>query len=251
MFRSLLAIALLVVPVAGSEVFRSPSVAEAIWNEVAPFLMPADHPAKTALDKIFSDPHVICDRNAMQKAGFKISKPRKWDNIFIATHKKLKGYVIKLYLDEQGALPDWYNWVKRARGASVIRQAIKKNGFESMFSVPQKWIYPLPRVAEKPEQKSFILIVEDMDILSDSENKKAWKNSKKISKKKLEALFILLKQEKLIDSVYIDNIPFSRNGKIAFIDTEHYQSNEKGVRFDRLTSRLPSKLRAYWIQLIQ
>lgn len=70
-----------------------------------------------------------------------------------------------------------------------------------------------------------------MGLLSDSKNEEAWESTKKIRKSKLEALFHLLKEEKLIDSVYIDNIPFSRNGKITFIGTEHYHSDEKTARY--------------------
>ncbi len=235
--------------VVSSEIFHSSSVSQEVWDKVTPYLMKSDHPAKPILDTLFSKPNVIQNRETLIASGFSVSKPRKFDNIFIAKHKKLKGYILKLYTDEQGNLPDWFNWVKRAKGALVIRNAIARHGYQNMFSVPKKWIYPLPRIAQKPEDKSFILVVEDMDLEKSSANKAKWQSTHSINRAKLQALYVLLKEEGLIDSVYIDNIPFSKTEHIAFIDTEHFHVYDKGLRYDKLTSHLPEKYQSYWIEL--
>lgn len=233
------------------EVFHSAAVPQVVWDRVTPFLMPADHPAKDVLDTLFAKPDVLLSRATMQKAGFKVSKPRKRDNIFFATHKKLKGYFLKFYTDDQGALPDWYNWVQRAQGAVAIRQAIERHGYQKIFSVPRKWIYPIPRTALKPEQKSFILVAEDMHLVGSATNAARWKSRGWITEDKLRALYKLLREERLIDSVYVDNIPFAKDGRIAFIDTEHFHNCERRVPYERLTPRLPANLQSFWTEMIQ
>ena len=62
-------------------------------------------------------------------------------------------------------------------------------------------------------------MVEDVQILSSEENSFYWK-SKLVTKDLLEAVVHVVTDTGLVDSVKIDNIPFTKEGKIAFIDTE-------------------------------
>src|SRR5205085_2684107 len=75
------------------------------------------------------------------------------------------------------------------------------------------------------ECKRYILVVEDMHLLSSSENADAYVLD--MNKAKLNALYIMLTENLLIDSIFIDNIPFCKDGKIAFIDTEHFNNRTK------------------------
>lgn len=218
-----------------------------LWNFLEPYFLPSDHPMKVKLDDIFKK-RVTLSKETFEKAGFKLINQRPRTNVIVARHPAFKGYILKLLLDEHPNLGEWQNWVNRIEGSQVIREAIKTNKFEH-FNVPKKWIYPLPKTslsANNLNPKHFILIADDMNLLSFSDTKKAYKE--KITPEILNELFHLLSSCGLLDSVYIDNIPFDKSGKVCFIDTEHYQ--KWPVRYDKLLKAFSPKMQLYWKKLI-
>lgn len=225
-----------------------PYVSDDVWNQVQGYLLPENHPIKPALDQIFTKYRAVESPKAMKKAGFKNSKPGKSD-VVVSKHSKLKGYLIKTFLDSKD-VPEWILWKQRIDGAKTIKKSIIEHNYQKFFKVPQKWIYPLPAKPDTsgPFRKDFILVVEDMNLVNSSANASYFKE--KITPKILDALYVLLTENKLIDSIYIDNIPFSKDGKISFVDTEHVNVDNHPLKLHRLTGRLSSEMQAYWNKLI-
>lgn len=234
--------------VSAKEFYTRPhEIDEDTWNSLTIYFLPFDHPAKEPLDKIFGASRAIANVKALKKAGFTLSKPKKWNNIWVGSHYDLKGYLIKTYTDEQN-LCDFCQWMHRIEGSNAIRCAIEHLGYQEFFKVPKKWIYPIPiHPSEKSTKKHFLMVVEDMCLESSAQNKRCWKNPQKMSKAKLFALYTLLRAEGLNDCVYVDNIPFSEDGKIAFVDTEHF--HHWPVKYDRLTPFIPLPFQGYWRSL--
>lgn len=228
---------------------KSSFIDEAAWQQISPYLLPADHPIKNQLDAIFTHVRATTSVKTFQKAGFECIALRKWDNVVVAWHRKLKGYLVKAYMDSQIGIDDQIALMKRIEGAEAIRTAIQVLGYESYFKVPKKWLYLLPDfppAQAELQRKKFILVEEDMNLVSASKNAKLWK--KEVSRGLLKALYVLLQNLGLKDSVYITNIPFSRDGKIAFVDTEHH--HQWPIKFTRLTHCLNPEMQTYWLNLI-
>lgn len=220
------------------------------WDLCEPYFMPKNHSIKPELDKLFSR-RITSDLKTLKKAGFKCKKLRHWNNAVVAKHSKFKGYIFKIYLDDQPGVWEAGNWIGRIQGAAAIREVLRKHKYQKKFKVPHKWIYPLPEddvVVTNGTKKFFILVAEDMEILDDLYNENFW-NHPMLSFSLLEALFTILDEAGLYDSVYIDNIPICRDGKIAFIDTEHY--HKWPVPFHKLSHFLSSEQREYWETLVQ
>lgn len=227
---------------------RPETVGEAQWDYTAPYFLPEDHPAKGALDQLFST-RVIASPGSLRDAGFKTVAFNMKTGVHVLRHKKLKGYVIKLYTDDWGGVCDWCMWVKRAKGANYIREAIDRHGFTS-FTVPKKWVYPLPHETypnNAVQAKDFIMLVEDLEPVDEMHNKILWKSSL-VTHARLNEFYILLNEVGLLDSVYSDNVPFVTGGKIGFIDTEHF--HEWPVPMPKITLFLNKKMGAYWMQLV-
>lgn len=218
------------------------------YNELLPYLMPSDHPAKKTLDRLFSSPDVLISDQALKKAGFKQIGARGYSKAKILKHKKLKKYIIKAFTDDQEAVVDFAICKRRIDGSHVIRAVIDRHQLHHLFKVPQKWIYQVPRKQESLQEKNFILIAEDMEIFDSRGNYIMWNGRAYITKEILDALFLVLTEAGLIDSVFIDNIPFSLDEKIAFVDTEHF--HKWPVPYGRLTCFLAKKLQFYWMDLI-
>ncbi|MEC7840082.1 MAG: hypothetical protein VX777_08595 [Chlamydiota bacterium] len=231
---------------------RPEHVSENIWNSILPHLISESHPMKKTLDEIFhSNTRVVFNSKSLKKAGFKNTKPGKWSGTIVATHKKLKGYLVKMYTDDQKGYIDWAKFIDRVKGAKSIKKAIEKNGWNNIFKVPNKWIYPLPESPAPPigySRKNFVLLVEDMDLLPKNVNLRMWRGAP-MKKTMLNAIFLLLKEEGLRDSVYAFNLPFSKDKKIALVDTEYHHIWP--VHYLSLLQYLSPSNREYWKQLVK
>lgn len=227
---------------------------QASANEVIPnaFLIPDSHPIKAQLDELFSCSRVILNLKTLARAGFVFSKPRPFTHLIVAKHPAFPGYLFKLYLDAQRYhknKPEEYFWMQRIEGALLVRHAITIYQLQDYVKVPQKWIYQLPK---KPKAhkgymtKKFILVEEDMNLLSDKENEWLWSTSN-TSKEHLYAVYLVLKYAGLSDCAKPDNIPFSSDGRIAFIDT---QTHGQEVPYKDLESCLCPENQNFWHQLV-
>ena len=228
---------------------RSPYVDEEVWNSVSGFFLPEDHPIKPALDKIFSKSRVTVNKKSVKKSGFEDIIEGQYSHIIVAKHRKLHGYVIKLYTDETTGINEWSQYKKRILGALQLKNSIEKHGYAKFFKVPKKWIYPLPVNPAPPDntaRKNFILIAEDMDICPDSVNEGQWRGQL-VTKELLDALFTILQENGVMDGAMPENIPFSKDGKNAFIDTEC--CNIWPVRYRRLNKYLSNKMLTHWKSL--
>lgn len=228
---------------------RNPCVEEKTWKMLTPYFLP-DAEAKKVLDQIFRKRRVLNSLRDVNKAGFfLISKPEE-TKLFVAKHPKLKGYLIKAYLDTVQTT-DWIWWKKRIEGVKIIQASIDAHGYQEIMKTPKKWIYPLPADSSPEEGKGlhhFILVVQEMDILGPKANRKAYK--KKMTPARLDAFYTILMENFLIDSVYADNTPFCEDGRQAFIDAEHAQDHTRPVPIWTVGQYLTPEMVGYWEQLI-
>jgi hypothetical protein len=229
---------------------KNPYVDPAVWNSVSPYFLPENHPIKAKLDKIFSDSRVTHNVQTLADAGFLHPTPQPWSHVTVTGHIKLKGYLVKLYTDDILGVEDWIKWIERITGAQAIKEAIERHGFQSLFVVPKKWIYPLPAEPSSAGRlrKNFILVVEKLDILKDDKSRVAWKEA--MTKGRLNAIYIMLQELGLYDVVYAQNLPFCKHSNTqAFIDTEKHHTWP--IRFNSLKPYLSLMMQVYWDQLIQ
>lgn len=244
MIRFFLSFFLLIAAVEAKTYEKPASISEAIWQDAQPYLLPYDHPIRTKLDKLFKEARVIENTESLKAAGFTTSKPGKWSKTVVSKHKHIKGYYFKFFTDNRKE-DDYPILKKRVVASHCVQAAIDRHGFQKLLKVPQKWLYPLP---EKPDpistkhKKSFILIAEDCHILSSKDNKSYWRQFE--NKEQLTALYIILQEEGLLDSIYPFNIPFNHQGQICFIDLEFH--HDWPVPFNNLSSSLSSDMRAHW-----
>lgn len=230
---------------AESAQIKPEALSEPIWEEVSPYLIPEHHQAKQALDSIFSKGNCLKDGVELFKAGFRFHSNKNPLKVIVAEHPKLKGYLIKLFLENQPAGCEWPHWIKRIKGSRLIRDAVQDKQYQNHFKVPQKWIYFLPYKAENPTGRLFILVVEDMRIHTREKNKMFWKN--KVTYEQIYMLWDIIATCGLYDSVFIDNIPYCHDKLIAFLDTEHFL--KWPIPYRRLNKRLKGGKKEVWLKL--
>jgi len=224
---------------------RPPSVEVAVWRKLSPHFLPESHPLKPKLDKLFLTSRVVQTSETLLEAGFENPYPRPFSLTIVTKHPKLKGYIFKLFTDSQ-EIEEWPFLHQRLRGAHLVRKAIKKHGFEEYFKVPEKWIYPLradPESLSHVHKTYFILIAEDMNVLKKMHNYAQWAGAT-MTPKHLDAFYTIVQEVGLSDSVHAFNAPFCKDGKIAFIDTQHFHTWP--VPLQNLTRYLTKRLQPYW-----
>lgn len=227
---------------------QSPHVPDHVWEHVKPHLLPSNHPVKPRLDKIFMNSRATLNQQSMEAAGFVRTTVRTYSHNIVSKHPDLKGYLVKLFTDEQ-EIEDYPLLISRIDGANCVRQEIKNRGYEKMFSVPNKWIYPLPAEPSPPpgsHRKNFILVVEDMHIYRKSKNYRRWQE--KMTPKRADAMFVLIQVVGLNDSIYPFNLPFCEDGRQSFIDTEHH--HKWPIRFDLMLPYFSPWMEKYWRVLV-
>lgn len=199
------------------EIERPDTISESVWLQVQPYMLPEDHPIKAKLDALFSQPNIIDDPGTFYLAGFHMLRPANIRRIIVATHGDLNGYIFKIFLDNQNISTEWEHFLKRVLGARLIRETIEEKDYTASFKVPYKWIYIIPN---KTEGRKFLLVSEDMELLPHLDNKVTWKNQ--MTYEQVYMLWDIFETCGLYDSVYIHNVPFSKDLKITFVDTEQF-----------------------------
>jgi len=131
--RLLLILAFLTLTFNASAYVRNPEISEEVWNKLTPYFLPEDLPVKKQLDKIFSKSRITLNRDTLEKAKFKKPKHRKVSKCVVSGHPNLKGYLVKLFTDDQIDKNDWQYWKRRVDGAKAIQNAITKHGFHRFF----------------------------------------------------------------------------------------------------------------------
>jgi hypothetical protein len=223
-------------------------------KRITPFILPTTHPLKTAMDTIFLASRVTLNLDTLVEAGFTplFIQPRSF--VIVCMHALLRKHLIKANLDSElrfkNDKPEWEWLTRRCEGAKRIRRVIKKENMK-YFAIPNKWLYPLPETPAPPDDKNyrrkeFVLLCEDMDLVSSERNKIAWKTV--ITKKHLRELYKIISYA-WPSSFRRENIPYSRSGKFTFIDTE-YRNPDKKPHYESIRISLSKEMDLFWELLI-
>ena len=224
------------------------------YQKIAPHELPQDHPVKPFLDRLFKKSRFIKNPDTLKRAGFDFSGPRKHTGLIVAKHQQTPGYIYKIYTDVQEfyrRVPEYDLWLLRIEGVRRIREYIDARGWNSDFKVPYKWIYVIPKNTTRAEgyyEKFTILVEEDMELLKEKHNVERW-GSSAVTPELLQKVYAIITDIGLRDCAKPDNIPFSTDGRIAFIDTQTFDISE--IPYHRLLHYLNKSNRQYWKALTQ
>jgi hypothetical protein len=219
-------------------------------NTMTSYVLPCDHPAGRLLDRLFCRSNVIDNEAAFLAAGFEIRRKQRRSLMRVATHPMLAGYVFKtFFVDERDCerakLRGWKGFVARCKRAERIRQVIQEQRIQH-FNVPRKWLFHAPHHSLcAPDDQPKILVAEFQDLLSQEESDHAWLHS--VTECHLTELYAIINRAGGT-SYRPDNIPLTRQGYFAFIDTEH---STDGHDYESIAPYLSYQMRAYWSNLIK
>lgn len=192
-------------------------------------LLPDDHPLQEQLKYLFEYDYMFESPDHLRREGFQVSK-RVHRGLMVVSHPYLKNYLIKKFDNDTSQREQLKNYLRRINGARALNKFIEKNDLQHIV-VPQKWLYPLPQRFSNPKtgERSFLLIEERMDICRGGKDPhgEVARRYDDIDKEILREICIVVYYFRGLDSV-LHNLPFTYEGKIAFIDTEKWEEEREG-----------------------
>lgn len=231
----------------------NPFITEEMRAIMRPYLLPLNHPARGVLNAIFNRSRAIESPEAFAAAGFFTLFAQQKSFIRVASHPKLKGYLLKVYLDSELRqhldIPGWQWLARRCKSVEKIRRLIKRKKLR-YFTVPDKALYPLPvdpapLLPDGQARQTVVLLVTDMHLVSHEESLRAWKE--KATTRHLDELFCIMSHG--LTSTYLAaNIPYTKEGKFSCIDTENIG---KEFKYEKCRDYFSEEMKLYWDQLIQ
>jgi hypothetical protein len=217
---------------------------------MSPYVLPCDHPAGSLLERLFYRFNLIENEAAFLAAGFEIRRKQRRSLMRVATHPMLAGYVFKVFfVDERECEREktrgWLGFVARCDGAERIRRVIQEQRIQH-FKVPSKWLFPAPHHPScRSDDRPTILVAEFQDLPSQEESEHAWLHS--VTESHLDELYAIINRAGGT-SYRPDNIPLTRQGCFAFIDTEHSTDRPD---YESIAPYLSCQMREYWRSLIK
>ncbi len=224
---------------------NNPYLDQRLKTLMAPYLLPLDHPIKSKLDAIFSQSRVTENNETLTEAGFTIIASMPGSFVIVARHPAVPGYVFKLYLDSElrnkDNIPNCEWLARRCIGAEIIRKLIHKKKIRH-FTVPDKWLYVLSRypLSKGPNPQPVIVVETDMELESEQVTELAWKTY--VKPEHLDELYSIIKHGYGTIRV-VSNIPYTKNGKFAFTDTEY---PIRKLKLRKVKRYLSEEMQEYW-----
>ena len=173
-------------------------------------------PIVSLLEELFDDPKMFDSFDSFSSAGFRLIVHSE-NKIMSGSHKRARGYLFKKYKNDKPGDKQQRNYMRRIEGARLLRSFIAEHGFQYVVA-PKKWLYELP--SSFPER--YLVIAEKLDLASKSSTES---NYRRIGKEHLRELATILYYFRGLNSTS-SNLPFTEEGKIAFVDTERWHHDK-------------------------
>lgn len=212
-----------------------------------PYMLPRNHPLKGYLSILFSTPTMFKSAEHFRKAGFHVIRGHR--KLMVGGHPHVPDYLFKKFPNCMPQVQQLENFLKRQKGAQILRNYIVTHNFKYLV-IPQKWLIKLPRsFSQGDKDRSYILVVDNMDIHRDYDDPKGICRQLyyNMDIDMLTELCTILHAVGGCDA-FPRNQPFTKEGKIAFVDTEHV-GKMKGHFLKHIVPALNEELQAYAIAL--
>lgn len=185
-------------------------------------------PIIALLPSLFTNRRMFDSYRRFAAEGFRLVEHDE-HKIMSGSHKSAPGYLFKKYNNDKDGTKQLVNYMRRIEGARLLRAFIAERGFTRVVA-PRKWLHELsPAFPAR-----YLVVAEKLDLVSDSSTRRAYAN---IGKEQTRELATVLYYFRGLNST-ASNLPFTRDGKVAFIDTERWHHDKDYLHKvgDRLSS---------------
>lgn len=175
-------------------------------------------PASLNLSALFVDPHMFDSRRTWRRAGFHVQDPAKDIECMVAAHPSAPGCLFKRYTNDVSRKKQHENYARRLAGAEALAKFIANERLAHVVVAKKR----LCKLSDR-FRPSHILVVERLDIFSEDESARRYRD---VADPVLRDLLAVLVRFKGLDS-NSKNVAFTRDGRIAFVDLEHWDRTDR------------------------
>ena len=187
-------------------------------------------PSEINLDKLFYKESLFDSVDKLREGGFQIVRGSSKGRVSVAGHQSVPGYLFKKFLRDVSHSYEKQlgSYERRIRGARDLKTHLEALDIHSIV-VPRKWLCELPSRFSSGGKPEYVVVVEKCDFLDHDKSKQCYRAIAKDTLKDLCTIFFTFK--------HIDfssrNMPFTTEGKIAFIDTGYLTRIAEDLTFRR------------------
>ncbi len=185
------------------------------------------------LDKLFHRWPEFESPKDWKHAGFQILQDKE-DKILVVSHKSADRYLFKKYSsgDYRSPKEQLERYQRRVAGAARLRSHIAANGLRRVV-VPQKWLCELPAASDSKGKSPHVVVVERQRILDTDASEARYRHLDTETARELFTILFAFRGDFRTERSVTRNVPFTRDGTIAFIDTESVKLSSKKLRSRR------------------
>lgn len=187
-------------------------------------------PSDVDLDALFYKDSVLDSTKQLRKAGFHVVRDSLNNRVTVLGHKAVPGYLFKKFLDDVDKPYEnqLAGYERRVKGARYVKAHLDELRITNLV-VPRKWLCKLPSKISRDGKSDYVVVVERFDILDHDRSRKCYRAISDDALKDLCTIFCTFKR---ID-FSAKNMPFTPEGKIAFIDTGDFARIAEDMEFRR------------------
>lgn len=229
---------------------HNPGISEETRVKTAPYLLPANHPSKGRVDRLFRSARIVASKDAWYSAGFRVADQGiAEEGMIIGQHEDLPYWVIKGFLDDKQPR-HWHYWYEHVIATVNIRLHIGKMVLKGI-RVPEKWLYLLPsqpllEADNDGHHNPFILVVDKVDLLSAEDNEKAFKEL--MTTNLLEDLASIIALG--LSRANATRLRFCVDGSLAIIDTGECLQGPWQADFESVSDLLSNEMQELWQKIV-
>ena len=187
-------------------------------------------PREINLDSLFHKKSLFDSLKKLREAGFQIVRPTEEGRVTVFGHASVPGYLFKKFLRDS---PHPYkkqliSYASRVGGARAVKAHLDALGIHSI-TVPRKWLCELPRRFRSSGKSEYIVVVEKCNLLERNDTIERYRTISRDTLRDLCTIFFTFKSVDFSSK----NLPFTAEGKIAYIDTGYVKRITEDLTFRR------------------
>ena len=179
---------------------------------------------------LFPEESIFDSRESWQRAGFDVVDRDDAEEIMVAGHAAAPDFLFKKFTNRISSRQQLRNYQGRIDGAAALHQLVAAEKLRRV-AVPRKWLRAVPG--------GHLLVVDRIDVLSRSETKDAYG---RIDEETLRDLCVVVHAFRGLDSG-ARNMLITRDGKVAFVDTERWDHDRDRPPLKRVREYLTPERR--------
>ena len=187
-------------------------------------------PPEVNLDSLFHKKSLFDSLKKLREAGFQIVRPTEEGRVTVFGHASVPRYLFKKFLRDSphSHKKQLNSYESRVGGARAIKAHLDALSIHNII-VPRKWLCKLPSRFRSHGKSEYIVVVDKCNLIERDDTIERYRTISRDMLRDLCTIFFTFKRVDFSSK----NLPFTTQGKIAYIDTGYVKRIAEDMTFRR------------------